>query len=272
VSEDEDNTARELLEGVYRQYHYDFRAYAPSSLRRRLALALQQLGCSTLEELKERALSEPGVFTVLLEVLTVQLSDLFRDPLYFRAVREQVVPLLRTYPSIKLWIAGCSSGEEVYSFAILLHEEGLLERTLVYATDINPGALRKAELGVYDLTRLAGFTENHRKSGASASLADYYNTGYGNAIFAKWLRENVVFADHSLATDSVFSEVHYVSCRNVLIYFDRLLQDRALGLFSEALCRKGFLGLGAKESLRFSEVSPAFADFDATHRIYQKRF
>ena len=264
--------ARGLLEDVYQHYHYDFRAYAPSSLRRRLAVALQQLGCRSLRELKEQALGDPAVFSGLLEVLTVQLSDLFRDPQYFRALRAEVAPLLRTYPSIKVWIAGCSSGEEVYSFAILLHEEGLLDRSIVYATDINPGALRKAELGVYDLSRVAGFTENHRRSGASSSLSDYYNTGYGKAIFAKWLRSNVVFADHSLATDSVFSEVHYVSCRNVLIYFDRILQDRALGLFSDALCRKGFLGLGSKESLRFSQVSDSFADFDAAHRIYQKRY
>ena len=171
------------------------------------------------------------------------------------------MPLLRTYPSLKVWVAGCSTGEEAYSLAILLREEGLLERTLIYATDINPQALQKAEAGVYDVDRIAGFTENHRKSGARSSLSDYYTAAYGRAVFDKSLKQHIVFSDHSLATDSVFAEVQLVSCRNVLIYFDRELQDRALGLFRDALCRKGFLGLGAKESLRFSPHADAFAEF-----------
>ncbi len=174
---EDDVVTRELLEGVYSRYHYDFRAYAPTSLRRRLEAARLQRGLSSLAQLRDEVLGDPAVFTGLLESLTVQLSDLFRDPEYFRAIREQVVPLLRTYPSIKLWVAGCSSGEEVYSYAILLHEAGLLERTLIYATDINPGALRKAEAGVYELSRVARFTENHQRSGAATSLADYYTAG-----------------------------------------------------------------------------------------------
>jgi chemotaxis protein methyltransferase CheR len=196
---------------------------------------------------------------------------MFRDPLYFLAMREAVVPLLRTYPSLKVWIAGCSTGEEAYSFAILLREEGLLERTQIYATDINPQALKQAESGVYELERIASFTENHRRAGARSSLSDYYTAAYQRAAFDKTLKKHIVFSDHSLATDSVFGEMQLVSCRNVLIYFDKALQDRALGLFDESLCRKGFLGIGSKESLRFSSHAGAFDELVPRERIYQKR-
>ena len=259
-----------LLEAVYRKYHYDFRGYAAASLKRRLTQAMERFGCRTLSQLQDRLLHEAALFPALLDFLTVQVSEMFRDPAYFRALREKVVPLLRTYPSLKVWIAGCSTGEEVYSMAILLQEEGLLDRSLIYATDINAGALERAQAGIYDAARIVGFTENHRKSGARSSLSDYYTAAYGKAVFDKSLKTNIVFADHSLSTDSAFSEVQLVSCRNVLIYFDRELQDRVLGLFRDSLCRKGFLGLGAKESLRFSSQSYAFSDFVAGDKIFQK--
>jgi chemotaxis protein methyltransferase CheR len=259
-----------LLEAVYRKYHYDFRGYAAASLKRRLTQAMERFGCQTLSQLQDRLLHEPALFPALLDFLTVQVSEMFRDPAYFRALREKVVPLLRTYPSLKIWVAGCSTGEEVYSMAILLQEEGLLERSLIYATDINAGALERAQSGIYDAARIGGFTENHRKSGARSSLSDYYTAAYGKAVFDKSLKTNIVFADHSLSTDSTFSEVQLVSCRNVLIYFDRALQDRVLGLFRDSLCRKGFLGLGAKESLRFSTHSYAFSDFVVSDKIFQK--
>ena len=259
-----------LLEAVYLRYHYDFRDYAAASLKRRLGSALQRLGCSSLSQLQERLLREPALFATLLDFLTVQVSDMFRDPPYFRALREKVVPLLRTYPSLKVWVAGCSTGEEVYSMAILLKEEGLLERSLIYATDINAAALERAQAGIYDAGRVGGFTENHIRSGARSSLSDYYTAAYGKAVFDKSLKSNVVFADHSLSTDSAFSEVQLVSCRNVLIYFDRRLQDRALGLFRDSLCHKGFLGLGAKETLRFSAHAVAFSAFVANDRIFRK--
>jgi chemotaxis protein methyltransferase CheR len=259
-----------LLEAVYRRYHYDFRGYAAASLKRRLTQAMERFRCQTLSQLQDRLLHEPALFPALLDFLTVQVSEMFRDPAYFRALREKVVPLLRTYPSLKVWVAGCSAGEEVYSMAILLQEEGLLERSLIYATDINAGALERAQSGIYDAARISGFTENHRKSGARSSLSDYYTAAYGKAVFDKSLKTNIVFADHSLSTDSAFSEVQLVSCRNVLIYFDRELQDRVLGLFRDSLCRKGFLGLGAKESLRFSSHSYAFSDFAPADKIYQK--
>ena len=259
-----------LLEAIYRKYHYDFRGYAVASLKRRLGQAMSRFDCRTLSQLQDRVLHEPGLFPVLLDFLTVQVSEMFRDPAYFLALREKVVPLLRTYPSLKIWVAGCSTGEEVYSMAILLQEEGLLDRSIIYATDINANALERAQSGIYDAARVAGFTASHRKSGARSSLSDYYTAAYGKAVFDKSLKTNIVFADHSLSTDSAFSEVQLVSCRNVLIYFDRKLQDRVLGLFRDSLCRKGFLGLGAKESLRFSAHSYAFSDFAITDRIFRK--
>jgi chemotaxis protein methyltransferase CheR len=260
-----------LLEAIYHQYHYDFRAYAHASLKRRLAAAMIRFNCRTLSQLQWRLLHEPPVFPVLLDYLTVQVTEMFRDPGYFLALRQQVVPILRTYPSLKIWVAGCSTGEEVYSLAILLREEGLLNRSLIYATDINPQALQRAEAGVFDIDRMPGFTESHRRSGGHSSLSDYYTAAFGRAAMDKSLKRHIVFSDHSLATDSVFAEVQLVSCRNVLIYFNGELRDRALGLFADALCRKGFLGLGSKESLRFSAHADAFSDVSREERIFQKK-
>jgi chemotaxis protein methyltransferase CheR len=270
-SKDLDIELRLLVDAIYLKYHYDFRGYAAASLKRRLTTAMSRFGCQTLSQLQDRLLHDAPVFPALLDYLTVQVSEMFRDPVYFKALRDEVVPFLRTYPSLKVWVAGCSAGEEVYSLAILLREEGLLERTLIYATDINLQALKKAEDGVYGLEQIAGFTRNHQKSGARGSLSEHYTAAYGRAVFDKALRRHIVFSDHSLATDSVFAEVQLVSCRNVLIYFDRTLQDRAVGLFRDSLCRKGFLGLGTKESLRFSAHRDAFADFSAADKIYQRR-
>lgn len=267
----EDIEIRLLLEALHATYHYDFRNYAMASIKRRLRQAREKLGFPTFSALQESLLHNPAMLPTLLGYLTVQVSEMFRDPLYFHAIREHVVPHLRTYPSLKVWIAGCSTGEELYSFVILFREEGLEQRTLFYATDINQAALRSAEAGVFDLDRIRLFTENHRKSGGKSSLSDYYTAAYGRASFDKSLRQQVIFSDHSLVTDAVFAEVHMISCRNVLIYFDRALQDRAVGLFKDSLTRKGFLGLGAKESLRFSAYSGAFADFVRDEKIYQRR-
>jgi chemotaxis protein methyltransferase CheR len=262
---------RLLVDAVYLRYHYDFRRYAMASLKRRMTAAMSQFDCRTLSQLQDKLLHEPTVFSALLNYLTVQVSEMFRDPGYFLALRTSVMPLLRTYPSLKLWVAGCSTGEEAYSLAILLQEEGLLARTLIYATDINPHALKKAEAGVYEIDRIAEFTENHRKSGSTHSLSEYYTAAYDHAVFDATLKKHLVFSDHSLATDTVFAEVQFVSCRNVLIYFDRDLQDRAIGLFRESLCRKGFLGIGAKESIGLSTHAEAFDKVVREHRIFQKR-
>lgn len=259
-----------FLEALYLRYDYDFRQYSHASLKRRVSAAMTRLDCRSVTQLQERVIHDAACFPVLLDFLTVQVSEMFRDPSYFLALRKQVVPLLRTYPSLKIWVAGCSAGEEAYSLAILLREEGLLERSLIYATDINAAALKRAESGVFDIERIALFTQNHRDSGAKTSLSDYYTAAYGGALFEPALRERIVFSDHSLATDAVFAEVQLVSCRNVLIYFDRTLQDRALGLFHEALTHKGFLGIGAKESVRFSSHAARFQEMAASDRIYRK--
>lgn len=259
-----------LLEALYLRYHYDFRHYARASIRRRLRQARDQLGFANFSAMQEQLLHSEEMVGRLLDYMTVQVSEMFRDPSYFKALREKVIPHLRTYPSLKIWIAGCSHGEEVNSFAIMLHEEGLLDRTIVYATDINPAALEVAKSGVYPLDRIALFTRNHQQAGGKTSLADYYTTAYGRAVFDKKLREKVVFSDHSLVSDEVFTECQLVSCRNVMIYFDRPLQDRAVGLFRDSLTRRGFLGLGSKETLRFSKHADAFSDFVREEKIYQR--
>jgi chemotaxis protein methyltransferase CheR len=262
---------RALLEAVYLRYQHDFRGYAVASLRRRLRQAMARFGCNTLAELQHRVLHEPALFEQMLEYFTVQVSEMFRDPEYFLALREKVMPILATYPSLKLWVAGCSSGEEVWSLAIVLAEAGLLERSIIYATDINPKALRSAEEGVYPLERMAGFSSSYIAAGGTGSLSDYYVAAYDAVRFDPRLRRKAVFADHSLATDSVFSEVHLVSCRNVLIYFNRDLQDRATCLFRDALVRRGFLGLGSKETLQFGAHADAFERFDERQRIYRRQ-
>ncbi|MCH8686569.1 CheR family methyltransferase [Pedomonas mirosovicensis] len=259
-----------LLEAIWRRHRYDFRGYSRASLRRRLGRAQYRFGCDSLSQLQGKLLHNPEIFSELLGFLTIQVSDMFRDPSYYRALREKVVPHLRTFPSLKVWIAGCANGEEFYSLAILFREEGLEDRTIFYATDISPAALKKAEAGIYDLDRIPQFTENHRHSGGKSSLSDYYTAAYGAAAFDKTLRSRAVFAEHSLVSDAVFAEVQLVSCRNVLIYFDRDLQDRALALFGESLVHGGFLGLGSKESLRFSRHADSFSDFARTERIYRR--
>jgi chemotaxis protein methyltransferase CheR len=258
-----------LLEAIFRRYHYDFRNYARSLLHRRVARARSTLGSPTVAHLLDRVVHDPAAFTELLHYLTIQVSDLFRDPNYFRVLREEVLPHLATHPSLRIWVAGCGTGEEAYSIAILLHEAGVLDRSLVYATDIDDRSLRIAESGAYALDRVRQFTENYFRAGGRASLSDYYTAAYSRAAFGPLLREHILFSDHSLATDTAFAEVQLVSCRNVLIYFDRQLQDRTIGLFRDALCARGFLGLGAKETLSFSSHATAFEPFARAERIYR---
>ncbi|WP_426110779.1 CheR family methyltransferase [Pseudomonas sp. DSP3-2-2] len=261
---------RLLIEAIYLKYSYDFRDYSGASVKRRVNHALRQFDCSTISALQERVLHDPAAFMQLLQFLTIPVSEMFRDPGHFLAIRQEVVPLLRTYPSIKIWIAGCSTGEEVYSMAILLREEGLLDRTIIYATDINPRSLEKAKQGIFSLENVRAYNQNYLKAGGQREFSDYYTGAYEYAIFDKTLRENVTFADHSLATDSVFSETQLISCRNVLIYFNKKLQDRAFGLFHESLCHRGFLVLGSKETLDFSAYSKSFEGLVKQERIYRK--
>jgi chemotaxis protein methyltransferase CheR len=261
---------RSLLEAIYHVYHHDVRAYAEAALRRRIQTALIHFQCDTIARLEDRVLGDPQEFAELLRFLTVQVSDMFRDPSYFRALRDHVVPYLQTYASLKIWVAGCATGEEAYSLAILLLEAGLLDRTLIYATDIHPDSLRVAAQGVYDTVRFAGFSDSYRRSGGRRSLADYYTAAYGGAVLDRRLRKAIVFSDHSLATDHAFAEMQLVSCRNVLIYFERDLQNRAIGVLRDSLCRKGFLGLGLKETLRFTSHATAFSEYVPEARIYQR--
>jgi chemotaxis protein methyltransferase CheR len=265
-----DSEIQSLFEVIYHKYNYDFRDYAMSSVRRRIASAISRFGFNSVSDLQTKIESDPDFFLQLLQFLTIPTSEMFRDPHFFLAVREKVVPILRTYPSLKIWVVGCSTGEEVYSYAILLKEEKLLDRTTIYATDINPVSLQKAEQGIFDSDRIQEYTSNYQKSGGKETFANYFSTAYGASLVDKEFRKHIVFADHSLATDSVFSEMQFVSCRNVLIYFNKELQDRALGLFHDSLCRRGLLGLGSKETLRFSNYENQFSELSKLEKIYRR--
>jgi chemotaxis protein methyltransferase CheR len=264
----DDSELELLLEAICRRFHYDFRRYTRSSLQRRLADALSTFGCASLSGLQERLLHDDEAFPALMRFLTVQVSGLFRDPAFFATLRRDIVPILRTYPQLRIWIAGCSTGEEAYSFAILLDEESLLGRAIIYATDINPDSLRIAENGIYPVDRLDKFMDNHRLSGARRPLGDHFTAAYGSVMFNRNLRKKIVFSDHSLATDGGFAEMQLISCRNVLIYFDTVLQNRALALFRDSLCHRGFLGLGAQETLRFADQERDFAEL--SERWYRR--
>jgi chemotaxis protein methyltransferase CheR len=259
-----------LLDAIYERRHYDFRRYARASLRRRLSVGLTELRCESLDAMQALVLADDRAFGALVRILTVPVSEMFRDPGFFLVFREQVIPELRTYPSFKLWVAGCCSGEEAYSLAIVLAEERLLDRCLIYATDINDESLARARAGVYGIDRMQLFSDNYFKAGGKESLSRYYRAAYGSAALARSLVQNVVFSDHSLATDSVFSEVQVVTCRNVMIYFDRTLQDRVLGLFSDALPRRGFLGLGCKETVQFSRHAESFCELPAREGWFRR--
>ena len=268
---DTDIEIKVLMEAIYMKYSYDFRDYTGASQKRRVLHAMRDMDCETISALQARIMHEPAAFSQLLQYLTIPVTSMFRDPSYWLALREQVMPVLRTYPSLKIWIAGSSTGEEVYSMAILLKEEGLLERSMIYATDINPKSLEKARKGVFPLDAMREYTANYQAAGGTRSFSDYYTAAYNAALFDGALCENVTFADHSLATDAVFAETHLISCRNVMIYFKKKLQERAFGLFHESLCHRGFLGLGSKESIDFSAYGPAFEPVVKRERLFRKR-
>ena len=262
---------RMLMEAIFLKYSYDFRDYTGASQKRRVLHAMNEMGCKTVSQLQSRVLHEPNAFSQLLQYLTIPVTEMFRDPGYYVALREHVIPVLGTYPSLKIWVAGCSTGEEVYSLAILLKEEGLLDRSIIYATDINPQSLEKARKGVFPLENVRHYTANYQAAGGRHAFSDYYTAAYNAALFDRSLCENVTFADHSLATDAVFAETQFISCRNVMIYFNRKLQERALGLFHESLCHRGFLGLGGKESIDFSSYGPKFEVLSKRERLFRKR-
>lgn len=260
-----------LLEAIYQRYGYDFRSYTKASIRRRVMHRLGLSGLPNVSRMTERALHDREFFVQLLNDLTVNVTDMFRDPEFYRAFREEVVPLLKTFPFIKVWHAGCATGEEIYSMAILLEEEGLYDRTIIYATDIDKNVLASAKKGIYPIASMRQFSENYRAAGGRASLSDYYTAKYDGAIIDQRLKRNIVFADHDLVTDQVFGEMNVIMCRNVLIYFDRELQQRVFRLFFDSLDLGGVLCLGTKESLRYSGLAEAFEPIDERLKIFRKR-
>jgi chemotaxis protein methyltransferase CheR len=259
-----------LLEGIYRRYGFDFREYAPASLRRRVWRRVHAEGVSTLSALQDKLLHDPACMERLLLDLSINVTSMFRDPTFYAAFRDKVVPALRTYPFTRIWVAGCSTGEEVYSLAILLHEAGVYERTRIYATDINDAVLDRARSGVFPLDKMREYTQNYIAAGGEHAFSEYYVARYDGAQFQRSLVDNVVFAQHNLVSDSSFNEFNVIVCRNVMIYFDRALQDRVHRLFYESLTNFGVLALGAKESIRFGPFEDRYEELDAAERLYKK--
>jgi len=259
-----------LLEGVYRHYGFDFRSYAYASIRRRLWRRIEAEGLTTVSALQDRLLHEPAMMEKVLLDLSINVTAMFRDPTFYLAFRQKVVPLLRTYPFIRIWHAGCSTGEEVYSMAILLEEEGLYERARIYATDINEVVVHRARAGIFPLERMQEYTENYIRAGGTRSFSEYYVAKYDGALFSPALQRNVVFSQHNLVTDRSFAEFNVILCRNVLIYFDRDLQMRVHGLFHESLVHLGILCLGSKETLRLSNYEGSYEELSGAEKIYRK--
>jgi chemotaxis protein methyltransferase CheR len=258
---------RLLLEAINAQYGYDLRDYAASSMRRRVLAALARSGLPHLGELQHKVLADPVFFAAVLDALTVRVSELFRDPGFCLAFRSQVVPILRTYPLFKIWHAGCANGEEIYTTAIILQEEGLYDRAQIYATDLSHEALDQARQGIYPAAHLPRFTENYQRAGGRASLAAYYTEAYDRLAMRESLRRNVVFFQHNLVSDHVFGEMNVIVCRNVLIYFGPALKERVLQKFEQSLCPRGFLCLGTSEHLSSHK---AFAEFAGRDRIFRR--
>jgi chemotaxis protein methyltransferase CheR len=260
-----------FLEALFQRYGYDFRHYAEASVRRRVRHLLAKSGYSRICDMIPRLLHDEAFSHMAIHDFSITVTEMFRDPRFYYSIRQNVVPYLKTYPFIKIWHAGCATGEEVYSLAILLEEEGLYDRATIFATDLNEAVLEKAKEGIYALKDIRQYTTNYQKAGGARPFADYYHAQYESAIMNQSLKRNVTFASHNLVTDGVFGEMHLIFCRNVLIYFDKTLQNRVLGLFAESLNYGGFLCLGSKETLQFSNVAEHFKVIDEREKIYQKR-
>jgi len=259
-----------LLEAIFRRYGFDFREYAPASLKRRLWRRIHAEKLTTVSALQERVLHEPAAMERLLLDLSINVTSMFRDPTFYAAFREKVVPLLRTYPFTRIWNAGCSTGEEVYSLAMLLEEEGLYDTTRIYATDINEAVLEQARAGVFPLDKMQEYTQNYIRAGGKRAFSEYYVAAYDGAQFDRRLIRNVVFAQHNLVSDRSFNEFNVIVCRNVMIYFDRSLQDHVHKLFYESLPTFGLLALGHRESIAFSPHADSFEELDAAEKLYRK--
>lgn len=260
-----------LLEAIYRKYGYDFRSYAEASITRRIQRHQSMNGYRTISEIQHAVLTDRTAFLRLIHDLSISVTEMFRDPSFYRSLRNRVLPHLNSLSFLRIWLAGCATGEEVYSIAILLQEEDICEKVQIYATDINESALHAARQGIYPLENIQAYTGNYHKAGGKRSFGDYYTARYDRAVMDASLRNHILFSHHNLVTDGSFAEMHLIICRNVLIYFSGALQDRVLQLFAESLIRDGFLCLGSKETLRFSPCASQFEEWDAHERIYRKK-
>lgn len=259
-----------LMETVWRRYGYDFRQYARPSLKRRVANIIRGEGLKTISELQDAVLHDAVSMEKLLCGVTVNVTSMFRDPTFFLTFRRKVIPYLATYPFICIWIAGCSTGEEFYSIAIILEEEGLYDRCRIYATDLNEAALHKAKEGIFDTTKMKEYTANYQKAGGERCFSDYYTAAYNSAVFNPSLTKNIVFARHNLVTDASFNEFQVILCRNVIIYFNNTLRDRVHNLLYDSLVRFGFLGLGSNETIKFTQHEKDYEEIEKGEQLYRK--
>lgn len=262
----------ELFEQVYKKYGYDFRDYSAAHLKRRIINRMSLSGIHTINAYQEKILSDPVFAAVCIKDFSIKVTEMFRDPSFYIALREKVVPILKTYSFVKIWHAGSATGEEVYSMAIMLHEEGLYNRSLIYATDFDQDALEHGKEGIYLNERVQEYSKNYQASGGKASLSDYYTSHYNRIIVRKELKKNIVWANHNLVTDSAFAEVNIILCRNVLIYFNKHLQNRVHSLFLDSLANGGVLCLGKKENLQYSPVYEKFSMLEGNQKIYKKKY
>lgn len=267
----ENREIESLLEVIFNKYGHDFRNYSRAHIKRRILRRVRFLELGSVKELEVKVLENEAIFNLLLDDFSINVTEMFRDPSFYKAFRKEVIPILRTYPFIRIWHAGCSTGEEVYSMAILLKEEGLYERSQIYATDFNELVLEKAKNGIYDASLIKEYTENYEESGGMASFSDYYQVNDDLIKIDESLKEKIIFADHNLVTDGVFGEMHVIICRNVLIYFDKELQNKTLNLFNNSLGRGCFLCLGSKESIKFSDCEKKLTPLVEEEKIFQKK-
>lgn len=270
-TENEDIEIQVFLEAIFLKYGYDFRGYSKAHIKRRVLRRLNISGFSSISEMQHKLLYDRSFFEVIISDFSINVTEMFRDPSFYKKLREEVVPVLKTYPSIKTWHAGCATGEEVYSMAILFKEEGLYDQSQIYATDFNKKVLGKAKEGVYTIDDIRRYTYNYQYSGGLASFAEYYDASNDSVKIDQTLKKNIVFADHNLTVDGVFGEMDMVVCRNVLIYFTRELQDKVIKLLYDSLSYKGYLCLGSKETLRFSTLADKFEIIDEKEKIFRKK-
>jgi chemotaxis protein methyltransferase CheR len=261
---------KEFLESVNFIYGYDFSDYSEASMKRRISHFMNLKSINSLSGLGRLLFKDESSFEEFIQEFSVTVTEMFRDPEFYKSLRLKVMKRLATYPYIKIWVAGCATGEEVYSLAILLTEENLYERSIIYATDINQRSLQIARDGVYPIDKMKLYTSNYRQSGGEKPFSEYFKAHYGSVLFDKSLRRHIVFAPHNLATDKSFNEFQMIVCRNVLIYFNQALQNKAIHLFYDSLCQFGILGLGNKESLLFTDIRQNFEELDRKQKIFIK--